>query len=51
MADKIVKITFEIDGLEQSVTNIDDAKLALQGLETQAKKHYRPSHCFERSSR
>ena len=38
MADKIVKITFEIDGLEQSVTNIDDAKAALQGLETQAKK-------------
>ena len=38
MADKIVKITFEIDGLEQSVTNIDDAKAALQQLETQAKK-------------
>ena len=38
MADKVVKITFEIDGLEQSVTNIDDAKAALQGLETQAKK-------------
>ena len=38
MADKIVKITFEIDGLEQSVTNIDDAKVALQQLETQAKK-------------
>jgi len=38
MADKIVKITFEIDGLEQSVTNIDDAKAALQQLEAQAKK-------------
>jgi len=38
MADKVVKITFEIDGLEQSVTNIDDAKAALQQLETQAKK-------------
>ena len=38
MADKVVKITFEIDGLEQSVTNIDDAKIALQQLETQAKK-------------
>ena len=38
MADKVVKITFEIDGLEQSVTNIDDAKVALQQLETQAKK-------------
>ena len=38
MADKVVKITFEIDGLEQSVTNIDDAKAALQKLETQAKK-------------
>ena len=38
MADKIVKITFEIDGLEQSVTNIDDAKVALQQLETSADK-------------
>tara|TARA_R110000822_G_scaffold65772_6_gene160925 strand:+ start:618 stop:2417 length:1800 start_codon:yes stop_codon:yes gene_type:complete len=38
MADKTVKITFEIDGLTQSVTNIDDAKVALQQLETQAKK-------------
>ena len=38
MADKVVKITFEIDGLEQSVTNIDDAKVALQQLETQAEK-------------
>ena len=38
MADKVVKITFEIDGLEQSVTNIDDAKVALQQLESQAKK-------------
>jgi len=38
MADKTVKITFEIDGLQQSVTNIDDAKVALQQLETQAKK-------------
>ena len=38
MADKIVKITFEIDGLQQSVTNIDDAKEALAQLETQAKE-------------
>jgi|TARA_R110002124_G_scaffold193913_4_gene361088 hypothetical protein len=38
MADKIVKITFEIDGLEQSVSNIDDAKVALQQLESQAKE-------------
>ena len=38
MADKTVKITFEIDGLEQSVSNIDDAKIALKNLETQAKK-------------
>ena len=37
MADKTVKITFEIDGLQQSVTNIDDAKVALKELETQAK--------------
>tara|TARA_R110000803_G_scaffold20436_2_gene52601 strand:+ start:5495 stop:7294 length:1800 start_codon:yes stop_codon:yes gene_type:complete len=38
MADKTVKITFEIDGLQQSVTNIDDAKAALKQLETQADK-------------
>jgi len=38
MADKVVKITFEIDGLEQSVSNIDEAKVALQQLETQAEK-------------
>ena len=38
MADKIVKITFEIDGLSQSVSNIDDAKVALQQLESSAKK-------------
>ena len=38
MADKIVKITFEIDGLTQSVSNIDDAKVALQQLESSAKK-------------
>ena len=38
MADKIVKITFEIDGLQQSVTNIDDAKEALAQLESQAKQ-------------
>jgi len=39
MADnKTVKITFEIDGLEQSVTSIDDAKVALKKLEDQAKK-------------
>lgn len=38
MADKVVKITFEIDGLTQSVTSIDDAKAALKGLETQAGK-------------
>ena len=38
MADKTVKITFEIDGLQQSVTNIDDAKVALKELETQAEK-------------
>tara|TARA_R110001632_G_scaffold2798_2_gene12286 strand:- start:809 stop:2599 length:1791 start_codon:yes stop_codon:yes gene_type:complete len=38
MADKTVKITFEIDGLQQSVTNIDDAKVALEQLETQAKQ-------------
>ena len=37
MADKTVKITFEIDGLQQSVTNIDDAKVALKQLESQAK--------------
>ena len=38
MADnKTVKITFEIDGLEQSVSSIDDAKAALKGLEQQAK--------------
>ena len=37
MVDKTVKITFEIDGLQQSVTNIDDAKVALKQLETQAK--------------
>ena len=38
MADKTVKITFEIDGLQQSVTNIDDAKVALEQLESQAKQ-------------
>jgi hypothetical protein len=38
MAESNVKITFEIDGLEQSVTSIDDAKTALAGLENQAKK-------------
>jgi len=38
MADKVVKITFEIDGLEQSVSNIDDAKVALAQLENQAKQ-------------
>ena len=39
MADnKTVKITFEIDGLEQSVSSIDDAKDALKKLEDQAKK-------------
>ena len=38
MADKVVKITFEIDGLQQSVTNIDDAKVALEQLESQAKQ-------------
>ena len=35
MADKIVKITFEIDGLTQSVSNIDDAKAAMLQLEKQ----------------
>ena len=39
MADnKTVKITFEIDGLEQSVSSIDDAKAALKKLETQSTK-------------
>ena len=38
MAESTVKITFEIDGLQQSVTSIDDAKAALNDLETQAKK-------------
>jgi hypothetical protein len=38
MADQKVKITFEIDGLKESVTSIDDAKSALKNLETQAKK-------------
>ena len=38
MADKVVKITFEIDGLEQSVSSIDDAKVALEQLESQAKQ-------------
>lgn len=38
MAESNVKITFEIDGLEQSVSSIDEAKLALSGLESQAKQ-------------
>ena len=38
MADKTVKIIFEIDGLQESVTNIDDAKAALNRLEKQADK-------------
>ena len=38
MAEQNVKITFEIDGLEQSVTSIDDAKQALASLEAQAKE-------------
>lgn len=38
MAESNVKITFEIDGLEQSVSSIDEAKQALAGLESQAKK-------------
>jgi len=37
MSETNVKITFEIDGLEQSVTSIDDAKQALASLEKQAK--------------
>ena len=42
MADnKIVKITFEIDGITESVSSIDDAKNALTQLEGQAKKSER----------
>ena len=35
--NKTVKITFEVDGIEKTVSSIDDAKAALKGLETQAK--------------
>ena len=35
--NKTVKITFEVDGIEKTVSSIDDAKVALKGLETQAK--------------
>ena len=38
MSDKVVKITFEIDGLTQSVSSIDEAKVALKELEGQADK-------------
>ena len=38
MADKVVKITFEIDGLQQSFGSIEEAKSALTNLDKEAKK-------------
>ena len=38
MADKNVKITFEVDGIQNTVGSIDELQSALKGVETQAKK-------------
>ena len=38
MAEEKVKITFEIDGIQQSVTSVDELNSALKGVDTQAQK-------------
>jgi len=38
MAEEKVKITFEIDGIQQSVSSVDELQSALKGVDTQAKK-------------
>ena len=38
MAEQNVKITFEIDGLSQSVSSVEELQNALKGVDTQAKK-------------
>lgn len=38
MAEEKVKITFEIDGIQQSVSSVDELQTALKGVDTQAKK-------------
>jgi len=37
MAENI-KITFEIDGIQQSVSSVEELQAALKGVDTQAKK-------------
>ena len=38
MAEEKVKITFEIDGIQQSVSSVDELQTALKGVDTQAQK-------------
>jgi len=38
MADKIVKITFEVDGVQQTVGSVEELQDALKGVGNQAKK-------------
>lgn len=38
MAEQKVKIVFEIDGIQQSVSSVDELQSALKGVDTQAKK-------------
>ena len=38
MADKVVKITFEVDGIQGTVNSVDELQAALQGVDKQAKK-------------
>jgi len=38
MAEEQVKITFEIDGIQQSVSSVDELQAALKGVDTQAQK-------------
>ena len=38
MAEEKVKITFEIDGIQQSVSSVDELQAALKGVDTQAQK-------------
>ena len=38
MAEEKVKITFEIDGIQQSVSSVDELQAALKGVDTQVQK-------------
>jgi methyl-accepting chemotaxis protein len=38
MAENKVKITFEVDGIQQSVGSVEELQVALKGVETQAEK-------------